>query len=323
MLCMNPVDVIGDVHGCADKLTGLLRTLGYSEIGGTFRHPDRTAIFVGDLIDRGPQQVEVLSIARSMVEAGAAHVLMGNHEFNAVSYVTPDPSEPDTFMRPRTGPKGPKNRSQHAQFLRQIGEDSILHRETIGWFKTLPLYLDLGPIRVIHACWHDASVKAMHDLCEPGRPLDDGFFVDANRTDNPLYELIETTLKGPEVALGTYGPYLDKEGNVRSDARIRWWDTSATTLRELAEIPGGSLTPAGNPLPDLPDEPVASATRFRYASKVPAFFGHYWFRGTPRVTGPTTSCLDYSAVAGGPLVAYRWEGEDTLSDDHLVSFGEV
>ena len=109
-------------------------------------------------------------------------------------------------------------------------------------------------------------------------------------------------MKGPEVALGTYGPYLDKEGQERSDARIRWWDTSATTLRELAEIPPGSLTPAGEPFPRLPDRPEDSATRFRYSGDVPVFFGHYWFDGTPRVAGPLTACVDYSAVSGSA----RW-----------------
>ena len=92
---MDPIDFIGDVHGCADKLLGLLRALGYDEHGRAFAHPDRTAVFVGDLIDRGPQQVEVLNIVRSMVAAGSARALMGNHEFNAISYVTPDPRDPD------------------------------------------------------------------------------------------------------------------------------------------------------------------------------------------------------------------------------------
>jgi hypothetical protein len=47
-------DFIGDVHGNAEKLEGLLRQLGYIEEAGAFRHLDRLAIFVGDLIDRGP-----------------------------------------------------------------------------------------------------------------------------------------------------------------------------------------------------------------------------------------------------------------------------
>ncbi len=318
---MDPIDFIGDVHGCAEKLLGLLRTLGYGDDNGTFTHPDRSAVFVGDLIDRGPQQVELLSIVRSMVEAGSAQVLMGNHEFNAVSYVTPDPRESSAFMRPRTGARGAKNRHQHEDFLVQIGENSALHRETIAWFKTLPLYLDLAEVRVVHACWHDPSIGALSGLSEPGRPLPDEFFVRANTQEDPLYRAVETVLKGPEVALGTDGPYLDKDGHERSDAQIRWWDTSATTLRELAEIPPGSLMPGGSPFPPLPDRREDSATRFRDSGDVPVLFGHYWFAGTPRVAGPRTACLDYSAVRGGPLIAYRWEGETELIDQHLVGFG--
>ncbi len=316
---MNPIDVIGDVHGCADELQGLLQTLGYSMVEGAFRHPDRSVVFVGDLIDRGPQQVEVISIARSMVEAGSAQVLMGNHEFNAISYVTPDPRDPGSFMRPRTGPKGAKNRHQHKDFLAQIGENSVLHRDVITWFKALPLYLDLDDLRVVHACWHDYSIKALGDL-EPGRPLSDQFFVEANTEDDSLFEAIDTLLKGPEVPLGSFGPYVDKGGHARCDARIRWWDRSASTLRELAEIPPNTFTPAGDPFPELPDLPSESAHRFRYAGNVPVFFGHYWFSGTPRIAGPHTACVDYSAVQGGPLVAYRWNGESDLVDEHFVAF---
>ena len=319
---MNPIDFIGDVHGCADKLLGLLRVLGYDDHGGAFAQGDRTAVFVGDLIDRGPQQIEVLNIVRSMVAAGSARALMGNHEFNAISYVTPDPRDPDVFMRPRNGPKGAKNRRQHEKFLRQIGENSARHRETIEWFKTLPLYLDLGEVRAVHACWHDPSIDGLGVLPDPGRPLPDEFFVQANSKSDPLYRSIETLLKGPEIPLGVAGPYLDKEGNERSDARIRWWDTSATTLRELAEIPPGSLKPGGELFPPLPNRPDESATRFRYAGDVPVFFGHYWFNGTPRVASPLAACVDYSAVQGGPLVAYRWEGETQLIDEHLVGFGK-
>ena len=65
-------DVIGDVHGQYDKLVALLRTLGYRETMRAWRHPDRTAVFVGDFIDRGPKQVETLKLVRGMVDTGAA-----------------------------------------------------------------------------------------------------------------------------------------------------------------------------------------------------------------------------------------------------------
>ena len=73
-----PFDIIGDVHGCADELRTLLGQLGYTGEGA---HPEgRRAIFLGDLVDRGPKVVDALRIAMSMVKAGRALSLMGNHE---------------------------------------------------------------------------------------------------------------------------------------------------------------------------------------------------------------------------------------------------
>jgi len=108
-----PFDIIGDVHGCGDELESLLVELGYEKWdrppavsvrqafqpdthGGQpgkadvcptgwsplcYRHPEgRTAFFVGDLVDRGPRNVDVLSIVRNMVEAGTAMCVPGNHD---------------------------------------------------------------------------------------------------------------------------------------------------------------------------------------------------------------------------------------------------
>ena len=78
-------DVIGDVHGHADRLEALLQKMGYSHRAGAWRHPERTAIYVGDLIDRGPHQVRTLEMVRAMIDAGSARATMGNHEFNAIA----------------------------------------------------------------------------------------------------------------------------------------------------------------------------------------------------------------------------------------------
>lgn len=80
-----PFDIIGDVHGCYDELVALLSKLGYaqSSFNGekAWRHPEgRRAIFLGDLVDRGPGIVEVLTLAMSMVQSGAALCVPGNHE---------------------------------------------------------------------------------------------------------------------------------------------------------------------------------------------------------------------------------------------------
>ncbi|RYG77434.1 MAG: metallophosphatase, partial [Alphaproteobacteria bacterium] len=62
------LDIIGDIHGHADRLEGLLLKLGYRQSGGAWRHPQRTAVFVGDLVDRGSQQRRTLETVRAMVE---------------------------------------------------------------------------------------------------------------------------------------------------------------------------------------------------------------------------------------------------------------
>jgi len=49
----------------------------------------------------------------------------------------------------------------------------------------------------------------------------------------------------------------------------------------------------------------------------PVLFGHYWFTGTPKVISPQFACLDYSVAKGGPLVAYRWDGERELATEKL------
>ncbi|MEV7698394.1 polynucleotide kinase-phosphatase [[Kitasatospora] papulosa] len=72
-----PFDIIGDIHGCSSELDTLLGKLGY-ENGS---HPEgRTAVFVGDLVDRGPDSPGVLRRVMSMVSSGDALCVPGNHE---------------------------------------------------------------------------------------------------------------------------------------------------------------------------------------------------------------------------------------------------
>jgi protein phosphatase len=86
-----PFDIVGDVHGCADELEELLALLGYEiveqrpdgfpEGGAVYAHPKgRRAIFVGDLVDRGPRILDALQIARNMLEHGSALCVPGNHD---------------------------------------------------------------------------------------------------------------------------------------------------------------------------------------------------------------------------------------------------
>ena len=80
-----PFDIIGDVHGCFDELQELMNTLGYSieKNGDRYRvsaPAGRKAIFLGDLVDRGPKIGDVLRLVMGMVEAGTALCIPGNHD---------------------------------------------------------------------------------------------------------------------------------------------------------------------------------------------------------------------------------------------------
>ena len=84
-----PFDVIGDVHGCFDELVMLLKKLGYeenAEVG--MLHPEgRKPVFLGDLCDRGPKNVEVLRLVMKMVKSGNALAVPGNHDVKLVKYL--------------------------------------------------------------------------------------------------------------------------------------------------------------------------------------------------------------------------------------------
>ena len=76
-----PFDVIGDVHGCLPELRDLLTRLGYRVDGGKVTPPPgRRAVFLGDLVDRGPDSAGTLRLVMDMVAAGSALWVAGNHD---------------------------------------------------------------------------------------------------------------------------------------------------------------------------------------------------------------------------------------------------
>jgi hypothetical protein len=309
-------DIIGDIHGCAYLLEQLLDELGYrvDPWSGVFKHSSRKAIFVGDLIDRGPSQRQVLEIVKGMVDEDAAQIVMGNHEFNALAYGMQDPKSGEYLRR-----HSAKNRLQHEAFLTQLTEAERDHY--LAWFRTFPLWLDLGKLRVVHACWHEPSIRLIEKRLGGNRFKSLAELTKAaTRSDSQrsLYRSVEVVLKGPELRLDRYKamPFKDKDGHERSEARIRWWKAGATTLCELAEIPSGSLTAHGQSYGELPEVTVSQRDRsFAYNGSVPVFYGHYWRRNEPlehEDWTKFTACVDFSAVKGGTMVAYRWNGESKI-----------
>jgi hypothetical protein len=319
---MTGYDIIGDVHGRATGLTALLGKLGYQrDASGVYRHPHRTAVFIGDLVDRGDGQLEVLQTVKAMVDAGSALIVMGNHEFNAVCYATRDPRLPWKFLRKHEGRK----KEDHKAFLSLDKPDRKLY---IKWFKTLPLWLELTgsegqTLRVIHACWHEPSMEVVRRHCNgSNRLLTVEYFAEASRKHTELYVAIEILIKGPEISLTKYGcePFYDDGKTMGKAARIRWWNSNARTLHDVSTDIRGMTTKDGRDYPELPDVEVDhSDVAIAYKDPVPVVFGHYWLCWTDSRKELTdyTACADFSG--DDHLVAYRWDGKPTLNWENYVA----
>lgn len=255
-----------------------------------------------------------MAIARAMVEAGTALAVMGNHEFNAVAWATPDPDNPDDRLRPHNN----KNHNQHGEFLRQVGEDSDQHRAIIDWFRTLPLYLDLPGLRVIHACWHTEQLAILARYIDEQQRIRPGAWATLARKGSEPYEALETVLKGLEIPLPGGVEFLDKDDNLRRHIRTRWWLQGKLSYRDLAIVPPEVIE-------RIPHTPAPEDVLPGYAGDKPLFVGHYWFTGTPKPLSPHIACLDYSIASEsdthtvpGKLCAYRWQSESELKQDHFV-----
>ena len=142
-------DIIGDNHGHADKLHALLNKLDYKNIDGVFTHATRKVIFLGDFIDRGPQQNQVLDTVMAMVSNQQALAVMGNHEFNALAYHTLDPNTPDNDPERHLRPHTTKNTKQHQAFIDAYGTDTQSPEliRVLDFFYSLPLWLDVYGLR--------------------------------------------------------------------------------------------------------------------------------------------------------------------------------
>ena len=305
-------DLIGDVHGHADELVFLLEMLGYDRRrGGVYFHPERQAVFVGDLIDRGPKIRETLGIVRGMVEAGRALCIMGNHEFNALAYHTRDPDDPGKFLRKHDAGAG-KNVRQHFQTLRQLSPQELY--EHLEWFRRLPLWLDLGDLRVVHACWDVPAMKRIETAWIPDEGATTQFLKEATDPETELFEAVEDVLKGKELWLPEGVIFHDKDGHPRRKLRVKWYESPLDQTYHSYAFESDSEFPS-DPLP----VEVFNRVSPYGENQPPVFFGHYWLRAErPAILAENVVCLDYSVAKGGRLCSYRWNGERTLSNENFA-----
>jgi len=210
------IDFIADVHGYADKLEWLLCKMGYEKKGGTYKHQERTVLFVGDYIDRGPDNPGVVSIVRKMVDAGSAQALMGNHEYNAIMF---NMLGDNSYLRPHTI----KNFKQHSDTLLQFLGKQEKYDEMITWFKTLPMYIEGNGFRAVHASWDNNSIHILKSQTING-VLTEEQFVESANAEAAIHQAVEITSKGLEVELPEGNSFKDKDGTERFNIRIKWWE---------------------------------------------------------------------------------------------------
>ena len=286
-------DIIGDIHGHADALESLLQKLGYVRKFGVYSHPaKRKIVFVGDFIDRGPKIRETLHLVRNMTESGNALAVMGNHEFNAISFHTPH-VEKGGFFRDHSL----KEITQHLETLNQFKQFDSEWGDFLDWFKTIPLYLDLDQFRVVHACWDDDHINYFK---QHYKGITAGFLEKTNnkKEGSSLYHAVNESLKGKEIELPDGFTFTDKDGMVRNECRVRWW-AEPYSRKTLGDVLIDCPEELANKKIDNPGDFHA------YTDPKPVFFGHYWLTGKPYITNPLAVCTDFSVAKGGVLAACR------------------
>ena len=299
-------DIIGDVHGRAGALARLLAKLGYDDWG---HHPEgRQALFVGDLNDKGPDSQAVTDRVEAWVGAGRARAILGNHELNAVAWNTP--GEDGKPLRRHSA----AHRKQHAAQLAERARNPWAYSRAIAFYRTLPLWLDLGELRLIHACWDADAVAVLERRIGAGEPVRKKALRKMFTPGHALHAAVETAAKGPEIALPKLLHYRDAQGALRTKGREKWWMPPDAPLRDVVLASGGRDLPRAARSKKMKRPP---GVRTLYRDPVPVFFGHYHLKRKPFVTAPNAACVDFGAGSGRWLAAYRFSGKPLRDADFV------
>lgn len=303
-------DIIGDIHGVKEPVEKLLHKLGYVIVNGVYTHPQGHKVcFLGDFIDRGPEQQGVLELVRAMVDSGNAIAIMGNHEFNAICYATQLPD--GSYVREHNA----HNYKHHKAFLDEYPLGSEKHKEIINWFKTLPVYIDLPEFSAIHACWDDHYIKTLSKFTNADNTLKDQAYIDYACKTSEAHEVLECLLKGPEMPLPEGVSFETAGGVKRERARIKWWQANNSSVVDSLFLPVNEMEQAHlDKINALPLTKIFNGN----AGRKPIFLGHYWLTQKPEPLTDTVACLDYSTIKTNVQVGYRFQGERKLKPQNFV-----
>lgn len=300
-------DIIGDIHGHYDLLLEMLQVLGYEPIGDSFKHPNRKLIFTGDIINRGPKIRKTVRLIKTMVENGDAQCILGNHELNAILSATLDKS--GNLLQKRL----PRFQLPLMKTIEEYKKYPEEFEDIIKWFRTLPIYLDLGELRVVHGSWNDAHIETVNRYLNGESKLKKTF-LKTYTTNTDLNNAVTELIKGVEMQLPKDLLLKDNKGIIRRKFRIKWWTNSENkTFKKIAfgnqfDLPAYSIPKEVQPItyPYPKDAP-------------PVFLGHYCLLNKKKlIYQHNICCVDTCVTHCKMLTAYRWSGEQQLTAENLV-----
>lgn len=298
-------DIIGDVHGHASHLLKLLQQKGYKNSQGSFSHPERTAIFVGDFINRGPEIKQTLRIIRAMTEEGNAMAILGNHELNAIIYQ----------LKNKNGRRLIKSNKYFLSLFKTLNEfkgEKDEWKSHLKWMRTLPFYIENKGFRVVHACWSDEALQHINLLYEEGRIRKKTIKKIHQNPQSEQSKSIWTTTKGVYFKLPSDLKIMSNKGTSPRSFRVKWWEKNeGITFRDFSFENKFKL-----PSYTIPTQVMPQTFPYK-KNKIPVFFGHYCRGAGPFIIKSNICCVDSCVANTKILTAYSWEGENKLKKENL------
>jgi protein phosphatase len=229
-------DIIGDVHGCIDELTTLLTDLGYeaestSDSTAFGTPPGRSAVFLGDLVNRGPDTPGVLRLVMSMVESGSALGVAGNHDVTLARALAGEPIDNPDHVK--------------ESMAQMVDEPAAFKAQAVAFINGLPRWLSLDEGRLIVA--HAGLPLEYHNL-EASEEADD-FAVNGRKVPDTSGQLVRYRWASDDRGEATvaYGHY--------SGPRAEWLNN--TICLDTGCVYGGSLTALRYPERELVSIPAS------------------------------------------------------------------
>jgi hypothetical protein len=222
------VDIIGDIHGEYGALCTLLDRLGYDYNG---MHPEgRRLVFVGDLVDRGPDSVSVVRLVKRFIEKGVAQCIIGNHEFNLLRKQHKHGN--GWFYGDVETIRKDKKASSYSTLV----ESDEQRKEIIDFISSLPVALIREDLRIVHAAWHPESIEKLkilegHTILEAFKIFEaqiEAKIVDENVSDEEEKELMHQNLNPIKVITSGLEQKAKERyyagGKWRTIERNNWWE---------------------------------------------------------------------------------------------------